>query len=298
MQMKTIGIETLTAKGQAVYADENLAFVNRTEVLAEIFGGSGVKPAFAVCVVCLQGKLRITVDNAALCVGSRQAMVCPINSLLSDYMSTPDFRGVAICASPGVFKELYVNKQMWKYYQYVLCNHIIAFEEEDWLHLAAYHALMNEQLRRLDENRFGRQIIRSLWQTVIYEFLSILDRYIPRTKQASEQAVSSEILSARFMELLAVSEGRIHTVTEFADKLFVAPKYLSASVKRTTGKTALQWILETVAKEAERRLKHSECSIKEIADALNFPNPSFFGKFVKMRLGNTPAKIRNGSRKG
>lgn len=285
-------IEKLKKKGWGAYTDENLAFVNQTEHLSDMFGGNGVKPGFVLCLVCLKGKLQMTVDNSIQCVSQHQAMICPINSLLTDYLSSPDFQGIAICASPSVFKELYVNKQMWEYYQYVLRHHIISFETPDWQRLAGYYRLMNDTLQHLDEKKFGQRIIRSLWQAIIYEFISIIDRYVPH-QPAIENTVSCEVLSARFMELLALSEGRIHTVSEFADKLFVTPKYLSTSVRRTTGKPALQWILEAVAKEAERQLKHSECSIKEIANALNFPNPSFFGKFVKMRLGNTPAEIRN-----
>lgn len=39
--------------------------------------------------------------------------------------------------------------------------------------------------------------------------------------------------------------------------------------------------------------KYSNKSIKEIAAELDFPNPSFFGKYVKARLGLSPANYRN-----
>lgn len=50
--------------------------------------------------------------------------------------------------------------------------------------------------------------------------------------------------TAHLSEMLAMSEGRIHSVAEFAARLFVTPKYLSMSVKQTTGKPALVWIHE------------------------------------------------------
>ena len=43
----------------------------------------------------------------------------------------------------------------------------------------------------------------------------------------------------------------------------------------------------------ESRLKHSDKSIKEIAEEFNFPNQSFFGKYVKSYLGMSPARYRN-----
>jgi AraC family transcriptional activator of pobA len=39
-------------------------------------------------------------------------------------------------------------------------------------------------------------------------------------------------------------------------------------------------------------LHFSDKSIKEISNNLNFPNISFFGKFVLTHLGDTPSKIR------
>ena len=60
-----------------------------------------------------------------------------------------------------------------------------------------------------------------------------------------------------------------------------------------------------MAKKTGRLLAHSDLSIKEVAERLNFPNagtlhetlvslaaPPFFGKFVKQHMGNTPASIQ------
>ena len=38
---------------------------------------------------------------------------------------------------------------------------------------------------------------------------------------------------------------------------------------------------------------HSDKSIKELAIEFDFPNPSFFGKYVKAKLGISPASYRN-----
>ena len=39
-------------------------------------------------------------------------------------------------------------------------------------------------------------------------------------------------------------------------------------------------------------LKYSEKSIKEIADELEFPNISFFGKYIKSHTGISPTEYR------
>ena len=324
MIMQQIGINYLECSGWTAYADGNLAFISETEHLSEMLGGDGIKTDFVLCIVCASGKLQVAVDGVSQTVCRHQALVCPINSMVTDYLCSPDFAAFAICASPSIFKDLYLNKQMWEYYQFVLRNHVVGFEDSDWSRFARYRDLMMENLGdtampdgQPPLKKFQDRIVRSLWQAVIYEFLSVVDRYVAHVQPSVDKSIGSErlrvgdgtsgmLLSSRFMEMLAMSEGRIHSVAEFATRLFVTPKYLSMSVKQTTGKTALAWIHEAVAKEAERLLTHSDQSIKEIANRLNSPNagtlhetlvslaaPPFFGKFVKQQLGDTPANIQN-----
>ena len=317
--MQQIGINFLERSGWTAYADGNLAFISETEHLSEMLGGDGIKTDFVLCIVCASGKLQVAVDGVSQTVCRHQALVCPINSMVTDYLCSPDFAAFAICASPSIFKDLYLNKQMWEYYQFVLRNHVVGFEDGDWNRFIRYEELMTDSLAD-GTKKFQDRIVRSLWQAVIYEFLSVVDRYVAHVQPSVDKSIGSErlrvgdgtsgmLLSSRFMEMLALSEGRIHSVAEFATRLFVTPKYLSMSVKQTTGKTALVWIHEAVAKEAERLLTHSDLSIKEIANRLNFPNagtlhetlvslaaPPFFGKFVKQHLGDTPANIQNRQR--
>ncbi|GKG74987.1 hypothetical protein CE91St1_41300 [Parabacteroides goldsteinii] len=55
----------------------------------------------------------------------------------------------------------------------------------------------------------------------------------------------------------------------------------------------LELINETAIEHIKHRLKHSDKSIKEIAEEFNFPNQSFFGKFVKAHTGMSPARYRD-----
>ena len=67
----------------------------------------------------------------------------------------------------------------------------------------------------------------------------------------------------------------------------------SAIIKEKTGDSALQWIVRMVITEAKQLLEESDLSIKEIADQLNFPTQSFFGKYFKQYVGVSPKEYRN-----
>ena len=66
-------------------------------------------------------------------------------------------------------------------------------------------------------------------------------------------------------------------------------------VKKVSGKTAGEWIDEYVILEAKALLKYSVMSIQEVAYYMNFPNPSFFGKYFKRYVGISPQKYREGT---
>lgn len=103
---------------------------------------------------------------------------------------------------------------------------------------------------------------------------------------------SKEYLCDRFFRLLSLHHAQERSVTFYASKLCVTPKYLSTVVKKVSGKTPYVWIKEETIKEMEYRLCHTQSSIKEIAYELNFPNCSFFGKFFKAEKGMSPLLYR------
>ena len=100
------------------------------------------------------------------------------------------------------------------------------------------------------------------------------------------------MLFSKFLELLSANAPQEREVSFYAERLFVTPKYLSAVCKEVSGNTASAIISAYVMKEIERLLKFNKMSIKEIANELNFSSISFFGKYVRKRLGMSPKHYR------
>ena len=92
--------------------------------------------------------------------------------------------------------------------------------------------------------------------------------------------------------MVNADDGSHRSVAYYADKLCYSAKYLSSTVKQVTGKSPLQIINEHAIKQIKYKLKHSEMSMKEMADYFDFTNPSFFGKFVKGHTGMSPMQYR------
>jgi AraC family transcriptional activator of pobA len=141
----------------------------------------------------------------------------------------------------------------------------------------------------IDEKNFHEQeIIRSCIYILIHEINSFLH------KNASEihplEKLPSIVLN--FKNLLKKEFQHNHTVHFYADKLNITPKHLSEILKKQTGKTAGDWINESVILEAKVLLQNQSYSVAQISDFLNFSDQSVFGKFFKSNTGITPLEYR------
>jgi len=74
--------------------------------------------------------------------------------------------------------------------------------------------------------------------------------------------------------------------------LNVTPKYLSTILKETINRRPSMMIEHFTMGAIERRLRFTDLTMQEIANELNFPNASFFGKYFKEHAGMTPLEYR------
>lgn len=81
-------------------------------------------------------------------------------------------------------------------------------------------------------------------------------------------------------------------VSDYARRLGVTTRHLNHCVRRATGRTASETIQARQLLEARRLLLHSELSIGDIAERLNFSDTSYFVRFFKRRVGTTPRRFR------
>ena len=123
-----------------------------------------------------------------------------------------------------------------------------------------------------------------------------------RLFESSEEVLPEESNDSRLLrEFKRMVEDKfhsMHSVSAYANNLHVTPGHLNDVVKKSTGKTVSTVIQERVLLEAKRLLAHSDYSIKEIAHALGFDDPSYFTRFFRERVGDAPGVFRDGFREG
>ena len=134
------------------------------------------------------------------------------------------------------------------------------------------------------------ELIKSMGQTICYE---ILNMYFTNQPLQPLQQGKKDVVFQNFMLSLFRFYRKERDVSFYARMQHITPRYFSAIIKEKTGDSALQWIVRMVITEAKQLLEEPDLSIKEIADQLNFPTQSFFGKYFKQYVGVSPKEYRN-----
>ena len=95
-----------------------------------------------------------------------------------------------------------------------------------------------------------------------------------------------------FLTLLEKFYSQERSISFYADRMCLTPKYLSTIIKDVSGKHGMQWIDEYVTLEAKALLRNSDLSVKQVSDQLNFPSQSMFGRFFKKMTGYSPKQYK------
>lgn len=165
---------------------------------------------------------------------------------------------------------------------------ILRLEEAQIDSLRLYSGLYGHHLNQASTIN-GREIVRMLTKCVLCELIDMMAKNVPSERR---EVGRSERIVIGFLDLLSAGRPRSRFIDEYATELCVSAKHLSEVCKQVTGRTALQWITEYIVRDVRYYLLYTDMSIKEIVFQLNFPNSSFFGKYVKTHLGMSPREFR------
>ncbi|MBP5642900.1 MAG: AraC family transcriptional regulator [Bacteroidales bacterium] len=144
------------------------------------------------------------------------------------------------------------------------------------------------------DSEYRDDSISYLLTSVFYLIGGMLMKRLHAEEENDEKPMSTrhKKVFESFIELVEKYHNKERSVSFYADKLCISAKYLSQIIKNLSGFSAPDVINKYVILEAQHLLRHTQMSVKEIADQLNFPNQSFFYKYFKSHTGCTPNSYR------
>tara|TARA_R110002049_G_scaffold113198_1_gene263360 strand:- start:8549 stop:9439 length:891 start_codon:yes stop_codon:yes gene_type:complete len=129
----------------------------------------------------------------------------------------------------------------------------------------------------------------------VREQIALLNIMLDELHNRNEVSItkSKNNLLSKFKDLASNHIKEYKDVAWYAEKLNIPAKRLSEKVKIELGKTASRFLHDLLIIEAKILLQNPDATVSEIAYALNFSDPSTFGKYFKKYSGYTPKKYRD-----
>ena len=298
-QREEITLQTLAGNEdiQIGYSDNDIVVVDSIQKFTEV---NTAHVAMNTIVICTNGKVQAQMNGIQMELHRNQVAAIPQNVTVTDVMVSPDFNLKAMFLTNRILQSFLREKMsIWNDMMYIHRQHIVTMEEDEILFYTHFYDMLTLAIAKGKDNPLHTDVIQSLLRSAVLALCGAMKQMLqPTTNSYLNATLSKRELSTggghfqRFLDLLHSNDVKRHTVESYASELCISPKYLTAICKKNSGKTANEWITEQVLEDIRYYLRQTDLSIKQICDRLGFPNPSFFGKYVKDHFGMTPMQLR------
>ena len=277
------------------YSDNEIVIVDSIQQFAET---CNAHVAMNAIVICTSGKAQAQMNGVQMEFRKNQVGIIPQNVMITDVMVSPDFNLRGIFLTNRILRSFLNEKiSVWNDMMYIHRQHVVTMDEDEILFYTHFYDMLTLAIEKGKENPFHTEIIQSLLRSAILglcgEMKWMLAQTDSKLSTLNDKQSTTQSHFQRFLDLLHTTDVKHRTVEAYANDLFISPKYLTTICKKNSGKTANEWITEHVIEDIRYYLKQTDLSVKQICNQLGFPNPSFFGKYVKDHFGMTPIEFRN-----
>lgn len=281
--------------GESIFIDDNLDIEQNFldfEVSYSRPYSYPFKLTFTSAILCCKGSIRTTVNRHEYVVGSNDALIVQSGSIVEFLSCSDDLKIIAMAFEDNGNDELF-NSSTMNANSYIMHRSVPVLMHLD-------ETEMQQQIRLYKEIRqfyssvdvaYRSEVVKGYLFVSAASFLSKLGEGGGQEDVLYEGSRENE-LYLQFMDDLQVYGSKERMVSFYADRCCVSPKYFSKMINLASGKTPIQLIKERVIVEAKVLLNSTDMSIQQIAEALNFPNDSFFCRYFKQEVKVSPMKYR------
>lgn len=238
-------------------------------------------------LICTKGEMRGKINLKSISTSAPCVITLVADKILQYEYVSSDFEGYFVVMSKRFTEGLFPFVQERLPLSLSIDNKpYIPLSSED-LEVFKIYYLMLKTVVEMPENPYRIDTVKHLIMTFYFFTRSKIHE-----NSEPQSTTPQAILVDKFLKLAEKHYKTEKQVGFYADELCLTPKYLSQVVKQYTGKSAADWLDDYLILEAKALLKSTNMTIQQISDVLNFPSQSFFGKFFKRVVGNSPREYK------
>ncbi len=244
-------------------------------------------------VICHEGEISITINARDFSLKSGMAAMILPNCFYNVTSTSTPARGSMFAVSSALLKDMHIDiRQAIPFGMHLYHNLCFHLSER---HTVLYNRYI-EIIRMVSQRSQSHSlpVIQGILASLVAFIHDVMAQEVGNIQGGkAERGNNRNIrLFEEFMRLLTENFHTEHQIGFYADKLCLTPKYLSLLIKQISGHSVSEWIDYCIIMEAKSLLRYSDMSIQQVAYALHFPTPSFFGTYFKRHTGTTPGEFR------
>lgn len=245
--------------------------------------------------LCRKGTARILLDNKTYLISENHLCIYTPNTFFQILEKSTDLDGILQEDSVNTYYPAVSSINIRKRLS-MRENPIVLISQMEADNIMKLCDSLNRSLEISDDKK-DNEVIRSIHENYLVYLryaicMSVCEAYfsnnpVPAVAQDREDAIFNQFLISVFEHC-----HKERTVQFYADEQHLSPYYFSTIIRGKSGKSALQWIENVTMTYARQYLNNPTTSIKQIAEQLNFPDQSTFGRYFKHREGCSPSEYR------
>jgi AraC-like DNA-binding protein len=245
---------------------------------------------YFVLFMCVEGDMEMTINDIPTKIEPFYLYAFSPGNVVKPISKSPDcILRVLTFTKDFLLKNNFKSKNIEDFTFFTNNGYIkISLSRDEASSLKQFYDLLKVK-KDNSQSVYFLEIIRSLFFTFLYEVQDIYSKQHTPVQSSSKR---ENELHMKFNELIKTHATGQHNLKFYADSLFITPKHLISAIKNAAGKTPGLLINETIIEETKQYLVHSDLSIGEIADYLQFNDIAAFSKFFKRYTALSPSAFR------
>lgn len=261
---------------------------NVTGEILKLYGRFPCKIKAGLFVFCLQGTLRATINLNEFSIGRHDFVTLPPGSFIQIHEVSEDTHLYFAGFSSSFVSNVNYIKSITSYLPIIIDNPITALSDDA---ASLYHQMYTllihaSSVPSVCENK---EILKSIF-TIFLQ--GVVELYKNQTSYKITPLTRENEICREFVQLAMENYTEEHSVSFYAGKFNITLQHFCYTIKKASGRTALEIITSIIIMDAKTQLKSTDLPIKKIGFALGFDNMSFFNKYFRKHVGMTPQEYR------
>lgn len=249
-----------------------------------------VRALMVIFILCVRGQMKMRLNLKDYELSNGDVIIVRPSTIFESLRLSRGARVIALMVADSffhVFPQKHVSRSGLLS---AFVPAVLHANEDTVTHLIRIYQQMLSVIRD-DDFHYKEDALKGYLQ-VVTSLLEDMHEHMEAQKgRQTDKTKRSEVIYSRFVSDVHL-HFREHRETAFyAGLQCVTPKYFGQMIRRACGRMPSDVIGEHVILEAKLLLRSERYTVQQVADMLNFPNPSFFGKYFKAHVGQTPRQF-------